>query len=148
MKAARKTALPIVLSLLTITACTLADEYSGDEPEGVQVSYVASESSAYTRSTPAGDVLTTPDGMTVYIYDKEATGSASCYGACAEDWPPVLAPADAKPFGEFSLVKRIDGTRQWAHRGKPLHLYHEDQAPGDAKGDNFEGFWHAVSAAP
>jgi predicted lipoprotein with Yx(FWY)xxD motif len=146
MKAARKAALAIVLSLLTITACTLADEYSGDEPEGAQVSYVASQSSAYTRSTPAGDVLTTPDGMTVYIYDKEATGSASCYGACAEDWPPVLAPADAKPFGEFSLVKRIDGTQQWAHRGKPLHLYHEDQAPGDAKGDNFEGFWHAVSA--
>ncbi len=148
MKAARTAALPIVLSLLTLTACTLADEYSGDEPEGAQVSYVASQSSSYRRSTPAGYVLTTPEGMTVYIYDKEAEGSASCYGACAEDWPPVLAPADAKPFSEFTLVKRIDGTRQWAYRGKPLHLYHEDQAPGDAKGDNYEGFWHAVKASP
>ena len=146
MKAARKAALPIVLSLLMLSACTLADEYRGDEPEGTQVSYVASQSSSYTRSTPAGDVLTTPDGMTVYIDDKEAEGSASCYGACAEEWPPVLAPADAKPFGDLSLVKRIDGTRQWAYRGKPLYLYHEDQAPGHAKGDNYEGFWHAVKA--
>ena len=146
MKVARKAALPIVLSMLALSACTLADEYSGDEPEGAQVSYVASQSSSYARSTPAGDVLTTPDGMTVYIYDKEAEGSASCYGACAEDWPPVLAPADAKPFGEFSLVKRIDGTRQWAYRGKPLHLYRDDSAPGDAKGDDFEGFWHVVEA--
>jgi predicted lipoprotein with Yx(FWY)xxD motif len=146
MRVTRKASLPLLLAVLSLSACTLADEYSGDEPEGAQVSYVASQSSSYTRSTPAGDVLTTPDGMTVYIYDKEAEGSASCYGACADDWPPVLAPADAKPFGEFSLVKRIDGTRQWAHGGKPLHLYHEDQAPGDAKGDNHEGFWHAVRA--
>ena len=146
MRVTRKASLPLLLAVLSLSACTLADEYSGDEPEGVQVSYVASQSNSYTRSTSAGDVLTTPDGMTVYIYDKEAEGSASCYGACADDWPPVLAPADAKPFGDLSLVKRIDGTRQWAYRGKPLHLYHEDQAPGDAKGDNYEGFWHVVEA--
>ena len=146
MKVTRNTSLSILLTVLALSACTLADEYSGDEPEGRQVAYAASESKSYTRSTSAGDVLTTPDGMTVYIYDKEAEGSASCYGECAEEWPAVLAPADAKPFGEFSLVKRIDGTRQWAYRGKPLHFYHEDVAPGDAKGDNYEGFWHVVEA--
>jgi predicted lipoprotein with Yx(FWY)xxD motif len=143
MRVTRKTSLALLLTALSLSACTLADEYSGDEPEGTQANYVASESASYTR----GDVLTTPDGMTVYIYDKEAEGSASCYGQCAEEWPPVLAPANAEPFGDFTLVKRIDGTRQWAHRGKPLHLYHEDQAPGDAKGDNYEGFWHAVRAS-
>ena len=147
MAAARKASLPILLTVLALSACTLADEYSGDEPEGKQANYVESQSGSHMRSTAAGDVLTTPDGMTVYIYDKEAKGSASCYGACAEDWPPVLAPVEAKPFGDFTLVKRIDGTRQWAYRGKPLHLYHEDQAPGDAKGDNYDGFWHAVRAS-
>jgi predicted lipoprotein with Yx(FWY)xxD motif len=146
MRVAHKTSLPILLTVLTLAACTLADEYGGDEPEGRQANFVASDSNSYTRSTPAGDVLTTPDGMTVYIYDKEAEGSASCYGACADEWPPVLAPTDAKPFGDFSLVKRIDGTRQWAYGGKPLHLYREDSAPGDAKGDNYEGFWHVVEA--
>ncbi len=94
MKAARKASLPILLTALALSACTLADEYSGDEPEGRQVNYVASQSGSYTHATSAGDVLTTPDGMTVYIYDKEAKGSASCYGECAEDWPPVLAPAE------------------------------------------------------
>jgi predicted lipoprotein with Yx(FWY)xxD motif len=129
--------------MLALSGCTLADEYMGDEPEGRQANYVASEYESYTRS----DVLTTPDGMTVYIYDKEAEGSASCYAECADEWPPVLAPANAKPFGDFSFVKRIDGTRQWAYRGKPLHLYHGDQAPGDTKGDNYDGFWHAVKAS-
>jgi len=143
MRVTRKASLPVVLTVLGLSACTLADEYSGDEPEGRQVNYIASDAKSYTR----GDVLTTPDGMTVYVYDKEAEGSASCYGKCAEEWPPVLAPAAAKPFGDFSLVKRIDGTRQWAYRGKPLHLYDEDRAPGDAKGDNHEGFWHAIRMA-
>jgi predicted lipoprotein with Yx(FWY)xxD motif len=138
-----KTRLTVALAALALSACTLADEYSGDEPEGRLANYVASDAKSYSR----GDVLTTPDGMTVYVYDKEAEGSASCYGKCAEEWPPVLAPAEAKPFGDFSLVKRIDGTRQWAYRGKPLHLYDEDQEPGDAKGDNHEGFWHAIRTA-
>jgi len=141
MRIPRLALLPLVL--MALSACTLADEYRSDEPEGRQANYVAPDSKSYIR----GGILTTPDGMTVYIYDKEAEGSASCYGACADDWPPVLAPAEAKPFGDFSLVKRIDGTRQWAYRGKPLHLYQEDQAPGDAKGDNYEGFWHAVKAS-
>jgi predicted lipoprotein with Yx(FWY)xxD motif len=143
MRVTRKASLPVLLMALGLSACTLADEYSGDEPEGRQANYVASDAKSYSR----GDVLTTPDGMTVYVYDKEAKGSPSCYGECAEDWPPVLASAEAKPFGDFSLVKRIDGTRQWAYRGKPLHLYHEDMAPGDTKGDNHDGFWHAVKAS-
>ena len=143
MRVTRKASLPVLLAALGLSACTLADEYSGDEPEGRQADYVASDAKSYTR----GDVLTTPDGMTVYVYDKEAEGSASCYGACADEWPPVLAPAEAKPFGDFSLVKRIDGTRQWAYRGKPLHLSQEDRAPGDAKGDNDDGFWHAVKTS-
>jgi predicted lipoprotein with Yx(FWY)xxD motif len=143
MRVTRKASLPVLLTALGLSACTLADEYSGDEPEGRQVNYVASDAKSYAR----GDVLTTPDGMTVYVYDKEAEGSASCYGECAEEWPPVLAPAKAEPFGDFSLVKRIDGTRQWAYRGKPLHLYQDDQTPGDAKGDNYDGFWHAVRAS-
>jgi predicted lipoprotein with Yx(FWY)xxD motif len=59
----------------------------------------------------------------------------------------VLAPAEAKPFGDFSLVKRIDGTRQWPTAASRFHLYQDDQAPGDAKGDNYDGFWHAVRAS-
>ena len=147
MTNSRKASWPILFTVMALSACTLADEYSGDEPEGRQADYAAAQSGTYTRPTPAGEVLTTPDGMTVYIYDKEAENSPSCYGACAEEWPPVLASAEAKPFGDFSLVKRIDGTRQWAYRGKPLHFYPEDKTPGEAKGDNYDGVWHAVKAS-
>ena len=98
----------------------------------------------YMRSTEAGQILTTPEGMTVYTFDKDAAGASSCYGGCAEEWPPVTAAADAQPFGHMSVVARTDGTQQWAYDGKPLYLYDDDKAPGDAEGDGEHGVWHVV----
>lgn len=145
MNDVKRSSLGILLVVFGLTGCTLSDEFSADSsPQTAPTQYVAANSRSHVRTTSAGDVMTTPEGMTVYIYDNEATGSASCYGDCAEDWPPVIAPGGAKPFGNLSIVERIDGTRQWAFRGKPLHLYHEDKAPGDAKGENKDGLWHAV----
>jgi predicted lipoprotein with Yx(FWY)xxD motif len=137
-------AIPGLLILLALSACTLIDEYTADKPEGREAKYVESDFKSYTRSTPGGPILTAPDGMTVYTYTNEAAGSASCYAECADDWPPVLAPSGAKPFGELTTVKRLEGDRQWAFRGKPLHFYKEDKAPGDMKGDNQDGLWHVV----
>lgn len=98
----------------------------------------------YMRETPAGAIMTTPEGMTVYTFDQDARGVSSCYGACAEEWPPVTAPSDAEPFGQMSIIERTDGTRQWAYNGQPLYLYHDDTAPGDVEGDGEGGVWHVV----
>jgi predicted lipoprotein with Yx(FWY)xxD motif len=135
--------LQVLFTVSALAGCTLADEYSPATP--AEADFVAADFEGYKQSTLAGEVMTTPEGMTVYTYAKEAKGSPSCYGACAEDWPPVLAPADAKPFGDLSLLKRIDGKRQWAYHGQPLYLYHEDKAPGDAKGDKKDDSWHVVT---
>jgi predicted lipoprotein with Yx(FWY)xxD motif len=135
----------MVLLVLTISlaACTMGDEYrAGSDLH--EAKYVKSESRAYMRTTSAGDILTTPDGMAVYTYDKEAKNQPSCLGECAEEWFPVLAPKDARPVGQLKTVEGIDGTHQWAYQGKPLYIYHEDKAPGDVNGDNKDGFWHVV----
>jgi predicted lipoprotein with Yx(FWY)xxD motif len=137
-------AVPAYLLVLALSACTLIDEYTADKPEGREADYVASDFKSAARITPAGTILTTPDGMTVYTYVNEAAGSASCYADCAEEFPPVLAPAGAKPFGELTTVKRLEGKQQWAFRGKPLHFYADDKAPGDLKGENKDGLWHVV----
>jgi predicted lipoprotein with Yx(FWY)xxD motif len=98
----------------------------------------------YMHSSAAGAILTTPEGRTVYTFDKDSPGVSSCYGGCAEEWPPVTASADAQPFGHMSVVARTDGTHQWAYDGKPLYLYHDDAAPGDMEGDGEGGVWHVV----
>ena len=41
--------------------------------------------------TAAGDVLTTPDGMTLYTFDKDKKGVSNCKGDCAKLWTQLKA---------------------------------------------------------
>ena len=57
---------------------------------------------------------------------------------------PLMASADAKAGGDWSIVTRDDGSRQWAYKGKPLYHWTKDQKPGDRTGDGFNSVWHAA----
>lgn len=82
-------------------------------------------------------------GLTAYTNDHDTEiGKSSCEGDCAKDWPPILAPAGASPFGDWSLVRRADGALQWAYRGKPLYTSKKDTMWGAAKGAG--GIWHVA----
>jgi predicted lipoprotein with Yx(FWY)xxD motif len=98
----------------------------------------------YMASTSIGKVMTTPQGSTVYTFDKDQIGKSNCYGECARNWPPVLAADDAQPYGRMSLASRQDGQEQWAYDGKPLYTYAEDAMHGDVKGENAGKVWHVV----
>jgi predicted lipoprotein with Yx(FWY)xxD motif len=56
----------------------------------------------------------------------------------------VKASASDKPMGDMTIITRDDGSMQWADGGKPLYTFVQDKQPGDVKGDNFKGIWHAV----
>ena len=89
-------------------------------------------------------VLVNSAGMTLYTFDKDAGGKSACNDQCAKIWPPVTAAADAKASGDLSVITRDDGSKQWAHKGKPIYLYAKDAKPGDKTGDNFKEIWHVV----
>jgi predicted lipoprotein with Yx(FWY)xxD motif len=59
-----------------------------------------------------------------YLY-----GTVNCYNECAKTYPPLLAPADAKPIGEWWVITRVDGTKQWGYRGVAVYTYSGDE-PG------------------
>jgi len=94
----------------------------------------------------ADGVLTGPNGMTLYTFDKDAVGAGTsvCNGPCATNWPPVTAGADAKASGDWTIITRDDGAKQWAYKGKPVYLWSKDAKPGDMTGDNFNNVWHVV----
>lgn len=105
--------------------------------------------SAQADSPPAkmsGDALVGPNGMTLYVFDKDQAGSgkSACSGPCAENWPPLAASAGDKGSGDFSVVSRDDGKKQWAYKGKPLYYWSKDQKPGDRTGDGFKDVWHVA----
>jgi predicted lipoprotein with Yx(FWY)xxD motif len=88
-----------------------------------------------------GKVLVDKKGMTLYTFDKDPMGKSACNGKCAENWPPLLATAQAQASGDFSLITRDDGKKQWAYKGKPLYLWVKDQKPGDTTGDKVNNVW-------
>jgi predicted lipoprotein with Yx(FWY)xxD motif len=94
----------------------------------------------------ADGVVTNAAGMTLYTFDKDAAGSgkSTCNGPCATSWPPLLAATDAKASGEYTIITRDDGARQWAYKGKPLYLWIKDAKPGDRTGDGFNNAWRVA----
>ena len=83
-------------------------------------------------------------GMAVYTFDKDAGGKSMCNDKCAENWPPMMAPAGAKAEGAWTVIKRDDGKMQWAYDGKPLYNFKMDKKPGDKMGDGKGDMWHVA----
>lgn len=88
-------------------------------------------------------VLTGPNGMTLYTFDRDTAGSGKsvCNGQCAVNWPPLMAGDMDKASGDYSIITRDDGKKQWAIKGKPLYYWVKDSKPGDRTGDGFNKVW-------
>ncbi|KVE38293.1 COG4315 family predicted lipoprotein [Burkholderia sp. TSV86] len=93
-----------------------------------------------------GGTLVAANGMTLYTFDKDApnSGKSTCNGSCATNWPPYKASASDQPAGAYTIIKRDDGSMQWAYAGKPLYFFAKDSVKGDKKGDRFKEVWHVV----
>ena len=100
--------------------------------------------SAQAPAMMTDGVLTNAAGMTLYTFDKDAGGKSACNGPCAANWPPLTAAADAKAAGDWTIITRDDGARQWAYKRKPVYLWAKDQKPGDKTGDGFNNVWHVA----
>jgi len=114
------------------------------------VSATLAASSAYAAGPAApamvaDGVLTGSNGMTLYTFDKDADGKSMCNGPCATNWPPLYATDSDKASGDYSVITRDDGKKQWALKGKPLYYWSKDQKQGDKTGDGFlNNAWHVA----
>lgn len=78
------------------------------------------------QRTSAGLMSPYPPGLVLPDLDSRPS--------CVEAWPPVLAAEDAEPVGEWEIIVREDGTRQWTHDGYPLYRSALDKKKGDVLG--------------
>jgi predicted lipoprotein with Yx(FWY)xxD motif len=108
-------------------------------------SAVAQTAPATTADTAKGKALVDAKGMTLYTFDHDTAGKSACNGQCAINWPPLVAVADAKPSGDWTVVTRDDGSKQWSYKAKPLYAFHKDAKPGDATGDDLNHVWHIAA---
>jgi len=94
--------------------------------------------------TASDGTLTNAAGMTLYTFYRDAGGKSACNGPCATNWPPLMATGDAKATGDWTVVTRDDGSKQWAYKGKPLYGWAKDTKPGDKTGDGVNSVWHTA----
>ncbi len=106
--------------------------------------------SGYAPVKYTDGIMTNAAGMTLYTFDKDVAGAGKsvCNGPCATNWPPLLAGASDESGGDWTVVTRDDGSKQWAFLGKPLYLWNKDQKPGDMTGDGFNNAWRVVRPEP
>ena len=104
-----------------------------------------------TSPSDYGPMLFDGADQAIYLFDKETTTRAECFGPCAEAWPPVLTNGLPRANGRtrvglLGTTRRPDGTRQVTYAGHPLY-YYAHEGPGQVLCHNVEefgGLWLVV----
>ena len=106
-------------------------------------------------STSLGNILVDAQGRTLYLFQKDTGTTSTCTGACATNWPPLIAPA-APTTGSganaslLGTTMRAQGKTQVTYNGHPVYLYSGDHNPGDTNGEGVVAFgasWFALSGS-
>ena len=86
-------------------------------------------------------------GMTLYTFNKDSAGKSVCNDKCATNWPPLMAAAGDSSMGDWTVIKREDGSMQWAYKDMPLYTFVMDKTAGDKTGDGkMDGAWKIAKA--
>jgi predicted lipoprotein with Yx(FWY)xxD motif len=107
----------------------------------------ALQASAQAPTKVSDGTLADAAGMTLYVYDRDPVngGKSACNGACAQNWVPLIVIEGAKEQGDYTIVTRDDGRKQWAYKGRPLYQWTKDQKPGDKTGEGVNKVWHVAT---
>ena len=142
------------LAALPLAAVALAGCGGGGGSAGA-ASPAPLKTTVGVANTGLGKILVNSQGRTLYLFKKDVGTKSACYGACAQNWPPLHSSgkptagsgADASLLG---TTMRSDGKPQVTYNGHPVYLFKNDSQAGDTTGEGinaFGGSWYALSAS-
>ncbi len=99
-----------------------------------------------------GNILTDSKGMTLYMFVPDKPNESTCYGSCAQAWPPLILESGQPTAGagvnaKLGLTTRKDGSKQVTVNGMPLYYFAGDKKPGDVNGQGLNKVWWVLSAS-
>jgi predicted lipoprotein with Yx(FWY)xxD motif len=102
-----------------------------------------------------GPILVGPNGKTLYLFMSDSATMSTCYGSCAQNWPPLTTSGTPRGMGGVSqsllgTITRQNGTKQVTYHGHPLYYFIADSGPGMANGEGVDAFgarWEVINAA-
>ncbi|MGB3733673.1 MAG: hypothetical protein WA964_01855 [Ilumatobacter sp.] len=155
---ARTSAL-VGLAVLALAACGSSTGNAADDVAPAPLEQPPAEpaptapprtgASAKSANTALGGVLTDADGLTLYGFTNDIDATSTCYGTCADAWPPVIVPTDftvgpGLDVGFFATTERDDGQLQLVAGKFPLYRFDGDAVPGDISGHGSGDVWFAI----
>ena len=140
---------PAVGVVALVAAGLLGGALAGAGGTSAPTTPVAGGATLGTQMIGGAKVLTDSQGRTLYWFAPDTNGKSTCYGTCAQYWPPVAGPAHAGNgvTGTLGTTQRTGGGLQETYNGRPLYTYVGDSGPGQAHGNNLNlngGLWHEV----
>jgi len=67
--------------------------------------------------------LTTDKSFSVYSYDKDTADKSACDAECGRTWKPLIAPQTAQAQGDWSILERSPGVRQWSQEAAAVYVH-------------------------
>ena len=113
----------------------------------MRVASAAEESPGLKKEHPGDTALSeAPDGSyqyksfpglsALYTYEGDSPGQSKCESKCLSAWPALLVSAGEKGsrVGDWEVIVRADGSRQWAYKGQAVYTRFHN-IPFDASGE-------------
>jgi len=77
----------------------------------------------------------------LYVFDKDLPLKSKCNDGCDSEWPPLLVSGGetVRSVGDWTVIVRDDGRKQWAYKQKPVYMRYHD-LPTDGSDIRKEGF--------
>jgi len=101
-----------------------------------------------TGQTSLGEVLVDDQGRTLYGFTKDASGTSTCFDACAAAWPAVAGDTAINADLDQTLFRaadRADGGSQLVAGKWPAYTFAGDTNAGDLNGQGSGGVWFALA---
>jgi len=91
-------------------------------------------------SSSVGQYLADANGNALYTYGADKSGVSNCSGSCLYNWPAYAATSTSATLPtNVTVIKRDDGSSQYAYKGLPLYTFTSDSA-GQVTGNGVENF--------
>jgi len=142
----RLLALGIALGAIAGAASLVAPANGGTTAKGVVVTL---------KKTSLGAILVDARGRTLYLFEKDRSGTSACNSACVQYWPALTSRATPRAGSGVQqsmlrVVRQQNGVRQVTYAGHPLYTFVGDKSAGQTSGEgltNFGAGWYAIAAS-
>lgn len=149
----RALALPVLAAAIALASAGCGGGSTNESPTSTEAGAESGAAVVSLGSVPKlGMVLVDAHGLTLYGFDRDTGSSSTCYGGCAEGWPPLLtegepAVGNGAIASKLGTTERRGGSIQVTYAGHPLYTFVGDKKPGEANGHDAHSFgaqWGAL----